>query len=306
METSHTEDPFQPPRLVRRTNTNEYYHVQVTPTTGWRFNETVYNVDRDWVEDRIVSPRADGMPITINGMTLSMDLISRISVKRSNGSLGSSHFSRSGWGSLPAVDVTDQFISGPPGAALADIPRGHLETRPNTDAREVFVVHGRNLAARNAMFDFLRSLDLHPLEWSEAVASTGKMMPYIGEILDAAFSRAHAIVVLLTPDDEVRLRQRYVVPGDPPHETELTGQARPNVLFEAGMAMSRSEERTVLVEIGRLRPFSDIAGRHTIRFDGSSQRRQDLATRLRSAGCPANLDGTDWHGAGDFDSVHDE
>ena len=69
------------------------------------------------------------------------------------------------------------------------------------------------------------------------------------------------------------------------------------------MAMGRSEDRTVLVEIGLLRPFSDVAGRHVIRLDNSTQRRQDLAQRLGLAGCPIKLEGTDWHTAGDFDLV---
>ena len=80
----------------------------------------------------------------------------------------------------------------------------------------------------------------------------------------------------------------------------MSGQARPNVLFEAGMAMGRNEDRTVLVELGTLRPFSDVAGRHAIRFGDNSQCRQELAKRLETAGCPVNLDGTDWHTAGDF------
>ena len=66
--------------------------------------------------------------------------------------------------------------------------------------------------------------------------------------------------------------------------------------------MGRSEDRTVLVELGVLRPFSDIAGRHTIRLDNTSQRRQELAQRLQAAGCPANLDGTDWHTVGNFET----
>ena len=67
--------------------------------------------------------------------------------------------------------------------------------------------------------------------------------------------------------------------------------------------MAANQDRTILVEIGNLRPFSDVAGRHVIRLDDSSQRRQELAQRLKAAGCPVNLDGTDWHTVGDFDSV---
>ena len=174
------------------------------------------------------------------------------------------------------------------------------ELRPRQDAREVFVVHGRDRAARDAMFEFLRSIGLHPLEWSEAVQATGKATPYIGQILDAAFSRTQAIVVLLTPDDEAHLKESLRGDNEPSHEVKLTGQARPNVLFEAGMAMGRNPDRTILVELGDLRGFSDMAGLHVIRLDGSSERRQDLAKRLQGAGCPVNLDGTDWHSAGDF------
>ena len=107
-------------------------------------------------------------------------------------------------------------------------------------------------------------------------------------------------MVLFTPDDEARLREQFKTDTEPPHEVELTGQARPNVLFEAGMAMGRSEDRTILVELGDLRPFSDIAGRHSIKFEDTTERRQELAQRLELAGCPVNLDATGWHSAGDF------
>ena len=200
-------------------------------------------------------------------------------------------------------DVTDDFITGPPGGERDVDSPDKQQRRPTADARDVFVVHGRNEKARMALFEFLRSISLHPVEWSEAVQATGRPTPYIGEILDAAFSRAHAVVVLLTPDDEARLREPWQGENEPPHEIELSGQARPNVLFEAGMAMGRDEDRTVLVEIGHIRPFSDIAGRHTVRFDNTSQQRQQLAKRLEAAGCPVNLNGTDWHSTGDFDAA---
>ena len=172
--------------------------------------------------------------------------------------------------------------------------------RIEKSSRRVFVVHGRNKDLRDAMFTFLRSIGLEPIEWTQAVQWTGSGSPHVAEILNAAFNRAQATVVLMTPDDEARLRSDFQQSNDPPHEKDLTPQARANVIFEAGMAFGRDPKRTVLVEIGQLRPFSDIGGRHTIRLDNSTATRQALAMRLRDAGCQVNLDGTDWHEAGKF------
>lgn len=176
----------------------------------------------------------------------------------------------------------------------------HVSSSSISANRTIFVIHGRDERLRSGMFDFLRSLDLKPLEWIEAIRLTSKATPYIGEVLDAAFSNAQAVVALFTPDDEARLREGLRGEAEPPHETQLTPQARPNVLFEAGMAMAHHPERTVLVQVGELRPFSDVAGRHMIRMDNSIEKRQDLAQRLETAGCPVNLKGKDWHTKGDF------
>jgi predicted nucleotide-binding protein len=171
------------------------------------------------------------------------------------------------------------------------------------DTRKVFVVHGRNNPAREALFTFLRAIGLHPLEWSEIVKATGKASPYIGEVLEKGFSIAQAVVVLMTPDDEARLREPYRGSAEPPHETELTPQPRPNVLLEGGMALGLFPERTVIVELGRLRPLSDIGGRHVIRMNDTPERRQDLAQRLETAGCAVNRSGTDWYSAGAFSAA---
>jgi len=45
---------------------------------------------------------------------------------------------------------------------------------------------------------------------------------------------------------------------DPRYEFELTPQARANALFEAEMAMVRSPERTIFVDVATSRRFSDI------------------------------------------------
>jgi predicted nucleotide-binding protein len=180
--------------------------------------------------------------------------------------------------------------------AVGNNPTPVVTTGPDV----IFVIHGRNGALRNSMFEFLRAIGLKPLEFSQATSATEHGSPYVGQILDAAFSKAKAVVVLMTPDDEVRLKPEFQSDRDSMNEKQLTGQARPNVLFEAGMAMGRDASRTVLVEVGRLRPFSDIGGRHVIHLDNSTERRQDLAERLKSSGCAVDLSGRDWHKVGSF------
>lgn len=167
------------------------------------------------------------------------------------------------------------------------------------DPKRVFVIHGRNDAARREMFAFLRAVGLHPIEWSEALHATGSASPYIGDVLDTAFGMAQAVVVLMTPDEIAYLLPAYKHGDDDP-EGEAKPQARPNVLFEAGMAMGRDPHRTVLVELGTLRPFSDVAGRHAVRLGPTPEKRKDLAQRLKTAGCDVNLNGDDWMQTGDF------
>jgi predicted nucleotide-binding protein len=166
-------------------------------------------------------------------------------------------------------------------------------------SRKVFVVYGRNAAARVAVFMFLRSIGLTPIEWSQAIAATGKGSPYIGEVIDCALGTAQAVVVLCTPDEVVSLRPEYA-DGDDDPDIHPAFQARPNVMFEAGLALGRAPDRVVLVELGRVRPFSDVAGRNVIRLRNSVASRQELALRLHTAGCNVDLSGTDWHTTGDF------
>jgi predicted nucleotide-binding protein len=165
--------------------------------------------------------------------------------------------------------------------------------------RRVFVVHGRNATARGAVFAFLRSIGLAPIEWHEALLATGKASPYVGEVVDAALADAQAVVILFTPDEVVALRPEYA-DGDEDPEVRPACQARPNVIFEAGLAIGRDPDRVVLVELGRLRQFSDVMGRHAVRLGNSLASRQEFAVRLRIAGCPVDLSGTDWHTSGDF------
>jgi hypothetical protein len=165
--------------------------------------------------------------------------------------------------------------------------------------REIFVIHGRDKRARRQLFMFLRAIGLHPIEWTEALAEAGGGAPMINDILDTVIKPERAILVLLTPDDIAQLKPEHA-DGDDDIEVHAAGQARPNVLFEAGMAFGRHPENTVLVEFGKVRPFTDIAGRFVVKLDGSAESRRKLAHRLQSIGCEVNLNGSDWLSEGDL------
>jgi predicted nucleotide-binding protein len=177
-----------------------------------------------------------------------------------------------------------------------------ISSSNQANPRDVFLVHGRNTTLNEAMFTFLTSVDLRPIEWEEMVRRTGKASPYVGEVLKAGFNAAQAVVVLFTGDDQARLDSSLVRPDDSHYERHDAPQPRPNVLIEAGMALGIAEERTVLVEIGRLRAISDLLGRHVVRLDNSPESRKRLINRLQVAGCHVNDGGERWLRAGSFGS----
>ena len=206
---------------------------------------------------------------------------------------------------LRAMGHTSQLEQGAVAPIQVTVPparRGAVRRSVPTKRRgtSVFVVHGRNEQLRRSLFGFLRSIGLEPIEWRQAIKLTRKPSPYVGEILDAAFRKAAAVVVLLSADDEAKLKAGFIKSNDPAHEKRLTGQARANVLFEAGMAMGRNPASTVLVQVGEMRPFSDIGGRHVVHLSNSAETRSEFATKLANAGCNVNISGTDWLSEGDF------
>ncbi|GIJ43653.1 hypothetical protein Val02_05390 [Virgisporangium aliadipatigenens] len=195
---------------------------------------------------------------------------------------------------LTAVDRADLAgVLDPPGRNSRWPDR--VPQRDNQpDPRNVFVIHGRDEEARKAIFGLLRAVGLRPLEWEQAVGHTNSAAPFLGDVVATAFRKIRAAVAILTPDDAAFLHPAMRGADEPDYETRLTGQVRPNVLFELGMAIALHEDRTVIIEMGRLRPFADLGGRNVIRFDGSVASIKKIVDRLRTAGCDINVTGTDW------------
>jgi predicted nucleotide-binding protein len=172
------------------------------------------------------------------------------------------------------------------------------KTKENT----VFVVHGRDETLRDAAYEFLGALGLKAQEWGHAIrAARGRGgNPFVNDAVTKIMDQAQAIVVLLSPDDEVKLKSQFVTRNERATEAKVRGQARPNVIFETGIAIGAHHKKTVIVQAGDVKPFTDIGGMHILRLTGTDRSRHEFANRLRDLGCTIDTDGDHWLRAGDF------
>lgn len=152
----------------------------------------------------------------------------------------------------------------------------------NRDATKVFVVHGRDMRPVEVIKQYLLYLGLHMMPWSEAVRLTGESQPHTYDVVKAGMDGAAAVIVIFSPDDEARVKAEFSETGDP--DRSVQGQARQNVLLEAGMAFATERKRTIFVKSATTRDISDIAGFNWVKLDGRWDSRKDLKNRLESAG----------------------
>lgn len=106
--------------------------------------------------------------------------------------------------------------SKPPAASKTDEPESE-RMRPDPSTGKVFVVHGRDDALRSEVCRLLERLDLQPVVLSEQTDQGRTVIEKFEQHSKVAYA-----VVLLTPDDEGRLRA----------SGELQPRARQNVVFE--------------------------------------------------------------------------
>lgn len=173
-------------------------------------------------------------------------------------------------------------------------------SEPLPDPKSVFVIHGRNTKAREEMGSFLRACGLKPINFGDLRAELGGT-PTIDRIVEEGMARAQGVVALFTADEYASLRPSFRAPSD--HGTQVERwQARPNVIFEAGMAFGRDRDRVVFVLLGNPQLFTDVAGVHVLRptNDVHGDRTVFRDTLRKGMRCGVE-DSSDWMKAGDFE-----
>ncbi|MDR6971259.1 TIR domain-containing protein [Leifsonia shinshuensis] len=160
------------------------------------------------------------------------------------------------------------------------------------DPKKVFLVRGRDTRPFVALEQFLHFAGLTVISWQDAAHLTGKPQPHTYEIVKAGIDSAGATIVIWSADDEAQLKADLGKgPGDP--ATQVMGQARQNVIFEAGMAYATSPNNTIFVSSdSSLRMPSDIEGFNWVTLDGSWGSREDLINRLKYTEAEPLLHGT--------------
>jgi predicted nucleotide-binding protein with TIR-like domain len=146
-------------------------------------------------------------------------------------------------------------------------------SRPGLGSR-VFVVHGHDRSARNAIEAFLMRLGLEPI-LLERQPNQGRT---VAEKLDVNADVAFAVIVM-SPDDVGGLKGK-----------EQSERARQNVVLEHGYFSAKlGRDRIAVLRTGDLEEPSDTAGIVYIRMDDAEGWMLKLGRELRAAGLRVDL-----------------
>ncbi len=124
-----------------------------------------------------------------------------------------------------------------------------------------FIIHGQDIDARDELTKFLTALGLEVRPFYRA--DDGGKARLILENVIAGINQADAVFVLFTPDEQAAFHdpRTGAFKERTPRGEEFAGwQPRPNVVFEAGLAVGIAGDKTALVRVGPVRRISDLDG----------------------------------------------
>jgi predicted nucleotide-binding protein len=143
------------------------------------------------------------------------------------------------------------------------------------DLRRVFVVHGHDAAVTGSVARFLERLDLQPIILHEQPNQGRTVIEKFEAHSDVGFA-----VVLLTPDDR----------GAVSSSDQLVPRARQNVILELGYFIGKlGRARVCALYVEGVEIPSDIHGVLYVPYDDGQGWRLQLASEIRSAGIPVDL-----------------
>lgn len=248
---------------------------------------------REELIKRFIDPYEQGTAIVMNGKTIQLSEIDRITIRASERELASyiaelkAEDSNSSQKSLQQIlpywmrawmklqNVTDEFIQYPSGHRKDKLVSlgGHPQ---NNDLSKVFIVHGHDEAAKTKTARFIERLGYSAIILHEQASSGRTIIEKIEQHTDVGFA-----VVLYTPDDVGSIKGAQDAPKS---------RARQNVVFEHGFLIGKlGRARVIALVDGDLEHPNDVSGVVYIAMDKADAWHLQLAKEMRQVGFDIDL-----------------
>ena len=266
------------------------YHVRISTKSNPSNDEVRLDLNKEQLEERFLVPYRQGRPIVIGGKTVAPVDLERIRINET--SEESDALRPQIWAEMDRMNridspvlhsddwyvteegnnVTDNFITGPPGTGMAT---HHAEEvhMPEPDARNVFVVHGHDEEMKHSVARVLSKLGMDQIILHERANQGKTVIEKFEKNADVQFA-----VVLLSPDD-----MAYPLSASP---SNAKPRARQNVILELGYFVGRLTRECVfaLKREDTLELPSDFSGVVYTPYDTAGQWRFELVRELKAAG----------------------
>ncbi|HDR7903184.1 TPA: nucleotide-binding protein [Bacillus cereus] len=219
-----------------------YYHVRIDLKDNTQ--EGRYNITKEELENRFLNPYDSGDPIVLNGRTLELSEISRISinVSQNENELESQkiqieyedqrsdilmfNLSPLEWRAAERLkDVTDAFITGAPGQKNNKSTQATTQKK-TLNKQKAFIVHGHDTHMKQELEIFLHSIDIEPIVLHRQADEGLTIIEKFEKHSDVQYA-----FVLLTPDDIGTPIDQF---DEKSPLTNYEFRARQNVIFELG------------------------------------------------------------------------
>lgn len=156
---------------------------------------------------------------------------------------------------------------------------GHLVKQMTKRESDVFIVHGRDEAAKEAVARFIEQLGLHSVVLHEMPNGGRTIIEKFEEYSNVGFA-----VVLLTPDD---------IGASPEQREQMKPRARQNVILELGYFLGKlGRNRVCLLYKEGVEIPSDYHGVLYVPMDTGNGWRLELAKELKHAGFKIDMNTT--------------
>lgn len=237
---------------------------------------------------RFIEPYEQGRSIFINGKNIEPVDIERIKITQSEALIESyiqqirmedqggalmlfAGISITGRAMSRTQDVTDDYIAGAPGYKKALTIAPSKANKSGKKPHQVFIVHGRQEAAKVSAARFVEKLGFEAIILHEKASAGRTIIEKIEHYTDVGFA-----IILYTPDDVGDIKSENI---------KLKMRARQNVVFEHGYLIGKLGRSNVsaLVE-GDVELPNDISGVVYVTLDASAAWQLQLAKEMKQCG----------------------